>query len=162
MHWIFGVSYLRAQQKADQVLMAEERCRKVIQNVLQDAQQLLACCRGTKTAAACRWFAERVNTALERAKAIEKQGIMPQAQVLGYQRALLDAVSTLTLRRQDLELARAPSCVGSGCRSSRGWNLLWPNKTNWPCRVSRWMWRSWSAWLWKNVQKLWKSGTASA
>ena len=32
---------------------------------------------------------------------------MPQAQVLAYQRALLDAVNLLTLRRQDLELARA-------------------------------------------------------
>ena len=104
----FGVSYLRAQQKADQVLMAEERRRKVIQNVLQDvrnsywravgAQKLLPRVEG---------LLERVNTALERAKAIEKQGIMPQAQVLGYQRALLDAVSTLTLRRQDLELAKA-------------------------------------------------------
>ena len=104
----FGVSYLRAQQKADQVLIAEERRRKVIQNVLQDvrnsywravgAQKLLPRVDG---------LLERVNTALERAKAIEKQGIMPQAQVLGYQRALLDAVSTLTLRRQDLELAKA-------------------------------------------------------
>ena len=104
----FGVSYLRAQQKADQVLMAEERRRKVIQNVLQDvrnsywravgAQKLLPRVDG---------LLERVNTALERAKTIEKQGIMPQAQVLGYQRALLDAVSTLTLRRQDLELAKA-------------------------------------------------------
>ena len=104
----FGVSYLRAQQKADQVLMAEERRLKVIHTVLQDvrnsywravgAQKLLPRVDG---------LLERVNTALERAKAIEKQGIMPQAQVLGYQRALLDAVSTLTLRRQDLELAKA-------------------------------------------------------
>lgn len=31
---------------------------------------------------------------------------MPQPQVLAYQRALLDAVNLLTLRRQDLELAR--------------------------------------------------------
>ena len=34
----FGVSYYRAQQKADQVLMAEERRRKVAQNVLQDVR----------------------------------------------------------------------------------------------------------------------------
>ena len=104
----FGVSYYRAQQKADQVLMAEERRRKVIQNVLQDvrnsywralgAQKLLGRVDG---------LLDRVNKALDRAKEIEKQGLMPQAQVLGYQRALLDAVNTLTLRRQDLELAMA-------------------------------------------------------
>ena len=104
----FGVSYLRAQQKADQVLMADERRRKVIQNVLQDvrnsywralgAQKLLGRVDG---------LLERVNKALERSVEVEKQGLMPQAQILGYQRALLDAVNTLTLRRQDLELARA-------------------------------------------------------
>jgi outer membrane protein TolC len=38
---------------------------------------------------------------------VEKDGLMPQLQVLSYQRALLDAVNLLTLRRQDLELARA-------------------------------------------------------
>ena len=37
MHWT-SVSHLRAQQKADQVLMAEERRRKVAQNVMQDVR----------------------------------------------------------------------------------------------------------------------------
>ena len=103
----FGVSYYRAQQKADQFLMAEERRRKVAQNVLQDvrnsywralgAQRLL----GRVDA-----LLARVNTALAQAKQVEKDGLMPQPQVLAYQRALLDAVNLLTLRRQDLELAR--------------------------------------------------------
>ncbi|WP_397474299.1 TolC family protein [Pusillimonas sp.] len=104
----FGVSYYRAQQKADQVLMAEERRRKVVQNVLQDvrnsywralgAQKLLGRVDG---------LLERVNEALVRAKEIERDGLMPRQEVLAYQRALLDAVSLLTLRRQDLELSRA-------------------------------------------------------
>jgi outer membrane protein TolC len=104
----FGVSYYRAQQKADQFLMAEERRRKVAQNVLQDvrnsywralgAQRLL----GRVDA-----LLARVNTALAQARQVEKDGLMPQPQVLAYQRALLDAVNLLTLRRQDLELARA-------------------------------------------------------
>lgn len=104
----FGVSYLRAQQKADQVLMAEERRRKVIQNVLQDVRNSYWRALGAqKLLVRVDTLLERVNKALDRAKQIEKQGIMPQSQVLGYQRALLDAVSTLTLRRQDLELAKA-------------------------------------------------------
>lgn len=104
----FGVSYYRAQQKADQVLMAEERRRKVVQNVLQDvrnsywralgAQQLIG---RVDTLLA------RVNKALEQARKVEKEGLMPRQQVLAYQRALLDAVNLLTLRRQDLELSRA-------------------------------------------------------
>lgn len=104
----FGVSYYRAHQKADQTLMAEERRRKVAQNVLQDtrnsywralgAQRLLGRVDG---------LIARVNQALVNARKVETQGLMPRAQVLAYQRALLDSVNTLTLRRQDLELARA-------------------------------------------------------
>ena len=104
----FGVSYYRAQQKADQVLMAEERRRKVIQNVLQDVRNSYWRALGAqKLLGRVDSLLDRVNKALDRAKEIEKQGLMPQAQVLGYQRALLDAVNTLTLRRQDLELAMA-------------------------------------------------------
>ena len=104
----FGVSYLRAHQKADQVLMAEERRRKVVQNVLQDlrnsywralgAQRLL----GRVNAQL-----DMVNKALVSARQVEDRGLVPKVQILAYQRALLDAVNMLTMRRQDLELARA-------------------------------------------------------
>lgn len=104
----FGVSYYRAQQKADQYLMAEERRRKVAQNVLQDVRNSYWRALGSqKLLGRVDTLLERVNKALAQAKQVEKEGLMPQAQVLAYQRALLDAVNLLTLRRQDLELARA-------------------------------------------------------
>ena len=104
----FGVSYYRAQQKADQVLMAEERRRKVVQNVLQDVRNSYWRALGAqKLIGRVDDLLARVNTALANAKEVEAKGLMPRAQVLSYQRALLDAVSLLTLRRQDLELARA-------------------------------------------------------
>jgi outer membrane protein TolC len=104
----FGVSYYRAQQKADQVLMAEERRRKVVQNVMQDVRNSYWRALGaSKLIGRVDTLLARVNEALARAKQIETEGLMPQAQVLAYQRALLDAVNLLTLRRQDLELARA-------------------------------------------------------
>lgn len=103
----FGVSYYRAQQKADQVLMAEERRRKVVQNVLQDVRNSYWRALGAqRLIGRMDTLLTRVNRALEQAKQIEQQGLMPQAEVLAYQRALLDAVNLLTLRRQDLELAR--------------------------------------------------------
>jgi outer membrane protein TolC len=104
----FGVSYYRAQQKADQFLMAEERRRKVAQNVLQDVRNSYWRALGAqKLIGRVDALLARVNTALAQARQVEKEGLMPQAQVLAYQRALLDAVNLLTLRRQDLELARA-------------------------------------------------------
>lgn len=104
----FGVSYYRAQQKADQVLMAEERRRKVAQNVLQDVRNSYWRALGAqRLIGRVDALLVRVNKALDRARQVEKDGLMPQPQVLAYQRALLDAVNLLTLRRQDLELARA-------------------------------------------------------
>lgn len=104
----FGVSYYRAQQKADQVLMAEERRRKVAQNVLQDVRNSYWRALGAqKLVNRVDSLLERVHTALDNAKRIEREGLMPQQEVLAYQRALLDAVNMLTLRRQDIELARA-------------------------------------------------------
>ncbi len=104
----FGVSYYRAQQKADQVLMAEERRRKVIQNVLQDVRNSYWRALGAqRLLGRVDTLLNRVNSALGRAREVENQGLMPKSQVLAYQRALLDAVNMLTLRRQDLELARA-------------------------------------------------------
>lgn len=104
----FGVSYYRAQQKADQYLMAEERRRKVAQNVLQDVRNSYWRALGAqRLIGRVDALLVRVNNALTQAKQVEKEGLMPQAQVLAYQRALLDAVNLLTLRRQDLELARA-------------------------------------------------------
>lgn len=104
----FGVSYLRAQQKADQVLMAEERRRKVAQNVMQDVRNSYWRALGAqRLVGRVDALIARVNTALKQAKQVEKEGLMPLPQVLAYQRALLDAVNLLTLRRQDLELAKS-------------------------------------------------------
>ncbi|MEZ5658249.1 MAG: TolC family protein [Burkholderiaceae bacterium] len=50
---------------------------------------------------------KRANVALARGRQIEQQGLLPQAQALAYQRALLDSTTLLQIRRQDLELARA-------------------------------------------------------
>lgn len=104
----FGVSYYRAQQKADQVLMAEERRRKVAQNVLQDVRNSYWRALGAqRLLGRVDSLLVRVNKALAHARSVEDQGLLPQPQILAYQRALLDAVNLLTLRRQDLELARA-------------------------------------------------------
>jgi outer membrane protein TolC len=104
----FGVSYYRAQQKADQALMAEERRRKVAQNVLQDVRNSYWRALGAqKLLGRVDTLLAKVNQALEQARQVERDGLMPRQQVLAYQRALLDAVNLLTLRRQDLELARS-------------------------------------------------------
>jgi len=103
----FGVSYYRAKMASDQALVAEERKRKVVQNLMQDvriaywralgAQRLMGQMDG---------LMQKSKVALARARQIEQQGLLPQAQALAYQRALLDSTVLLQVRRQDLELAK--------------------------------------------------------
>jgi len=104
----FGVAYYRSQQKSDQILMAEERRRKVAQNVLQDVRNAY-----WRALAAQRLMPQvdallaRTHRALGQAREAEEKGLLPRLEILAYQRALLDSVSLLTVRRQDLEFARA-------------------------------------------------------
>lgn len=103
----FGVNYFRAKQQADQVLVAEERKRRVVQNVLQDVRSAYWRAAGaqrlTRDSAQ---LMERVKLALERSRDAETQGLLPPKDALTYQRLLLDAVQLLTARRQELELAK--------------------------------------------------------
>ncbi|CAG2139120.1 TolC family protein [Cupriavidus numazuensis] len=104
----FLVAYERTQQKADQVLMAEERRRKVVQNVLQDVRNAYWRALGAqRLIGQVDALLDKVNAGLKNAQEAEEKGYLPRAQALAYQRALLDAVSLLSSRRQDLELARA-------------------------------------------------------
>ncbi|WP_433736000.1 TolC family protein [Pseudomonas putida] len=104
----FGVAYYRTQQKSDQILMAEERRRKVAQNVLQDVRNAYWRALGAQ-----RLMPEvdkllaRTQTALTSARDAETRGLLPRQEILAYQRALLDSIYLLTVRRQDLEFAQA-------------------------------------------------------
>lgn len=103
----FGVSYMRANQKADQFLMAEERKRKVAQNVLQDVRSAYWRALGAqRLTERVELLMRRVTVALDKSRQTERLGLLPQPVTLAYQRALLDAVGTLGARRQELELAK--------------------------------------------------------
>ena len=104
----FGVSYYRARAQADQVRIAQERKRKVIQNVMQDVRTAYWRALGAqRLSQRLDDLLARTGTALERAREIERQGLLPVPQALAYQRALLDTLTQLQTRRQDLELSRS-------------------------------------------------------
>ncbi len=104
----FGMAYYRTQQKADQILMAEERRRKVAQNVLQDVRNAYWRALGAqRLLPEVNRLLARTEQALESARQAESKGLLPRQEILAYQRALLDSISLLTVRRQDLEYAQA-------------------------------------------------------
>ena len=102
----FGVSYYRARQQSDQFLIAEERRRKVVQNMVQDVRAAYWRALGAqRLSAQAKDILERAQLALARSREAETQRVISPVQALNYQRALLDAISFLNQRRQDLEFA---------------------------------------------------------
>jgi outer membrane protein TolC len=102
----FGVSYYRAKQQANQYLVAQERRRKVVQNLVQDVRASYWRALGAqRLAAETKDILERATLALARSREAEIQRLISPVQALNYQRALLDAISLLNQRRLDLEFA---------------------------------------------------------
>jgi outer membrane protein TolC len=103
----FGVSYASAQQQADQVLIAEQRRRKVVQNILQDvrvaywravsADQLLP---------QMDRILDQANAALNRVESLQKLHLTPTAQALNYRKGLLEIIRQMWALRQELASAR--------------------------------------------------------
>ncbi len=103
----FGVSYYRARQQGDQFLIAEERRRKVVQNLLQDVRAAYWRALGAQRLnAQADDILQRASLALSRSREAETQKVIPPGLALAYQRALLDATTLLNQRRQDLEFAK--------------------------------------------------------
>jgi outer membrane protein TolC len=103
----FGVSYVRAEQQANQVLISEERKRKVVQNISQDVRQAFWRAYGAQKALPrLEDLLNRVKEATVRSQRLETDRLMPPLQALAFQRALLDLHQQIVIRRQDLVLAQ--------------------------------------------------------
>ncbi|MDQ7971680.1 MAG: TolC family protein [Rhodocyclaceae bacterium] len=103
----FGLSYFRARQAADEVNIAEERRRKILQNIAQDVRNAYWRALGAqRLSAEADALASRIQEALDKSRQAERAGVLPPAQGLAYQRALLDAMSLVNAKRQEMQFAK--------------------------------------------------------
>ncbi|MCX7096465.1 MAG: TolC family protein [Methylococcales bacterium] len=103
----FGVSYYQAQQQADRILIAQERRRKVINNLVKEiltaywsaniADHLLPKIEPVLAQA---------QQALVLSKTIEKDRLQPVLDILEYQRSLLRTIDQLKKLKADLSIAK--------------------------------------------------------
>ncbi len=99
----FGVSYFRAKQLGDQVLIAEERRRKAVQTLMSDVR--LAWWRAETAQRLLPAIDELfilVDQAVDRTRIIEARKLLPPLQTATMRRALLDLEQQISLRRQEL------------------------------------------------------------
>lgn len=104
----FGVSYYQAKQNSDQYLIAEERRRKLVQNMMQDVRAAYWRALGAQNLERdAKAVLVKAENALVKSREAEKQKIISPALALNYQRALLDASSLLNQRREELVFAKS-------------------------------------------------------
>ncbi len=104
----FGMSYFRAKQQADEVNIAEERRRKVLQNIVQEVRDAYWRALGAQRLLnETQPLAEQIASALAKTQEAERAGILPPIEGLEYQRTLLDAMTQLNQKRQQMELAKS-------------------------------------------------------
>ena len=103
----FGISYYRAKQAGEDYNIAEERRRKVQQNIVQDLRNAYWRALGAqRLLGQAQALNQRIEVALEQSREAEASGVLPPAQALAYQRALMDAMSLITAKRQELDFAK--------------------------------------------------------
>ncbi|TNY28000.1 hypothetical protein BV497_00620 [Fulvimonas soli] len=103
----FGLSYYRAKQQADDVNITEERRRKVLQNIVQDVRDAYWRALGAqRLLGEAQSLADDIQSALEKTRQAERAGVLPPTEGLEYQRALLDAMTLVNEKRQEMEFAK--------------------------------------------------------
>ena len=103
----FGLSYYNARQKAEDVNIAGERRRDVLQTIVQDVRDAYWRALGAqRLLGEARTLSKDVADALEKTRQAERAGVLPPVEGLEYQRALLDAETLINQKRQEMEFAR--------------------------------------------------------
>jgi len=103
----FGVSYYQAQQTADQVLIAEQRRRKIVQNLVQQVRSMYW------NAVGAQYLQSKVEPllsdardALAKAEKVGEEQLMNPLDSLRYRKDLLEIIRQLEGLRDDLSKAR--------------------------------------------------------
>lgn len=103
----FGLSYMRANQAADRLLIAKERERKAVHNLIQDVRSAYwRAVSAQKLIKQTNQLRQRVQQALVDSRRIENMRLKNPMEALSYQRDLLDVRRGLESLNKDLLDAR--------------------------------------------------------
>ncbi len=104
----FGLSYVRAKQVADRVLIAEERRRKIINRVIEDVRTAYwRAVSADRLVSGLRRLTVRVRRAIRDSEALQKDGVTSPLTALTYQRELVEIQQRIQTLQADLSVARA-------------------------------------------------------
>jgi len=127
----FGLSYIRAKQGANEALIAEERRRRVIQEVVRDVRAAYwRAVSAERLHGRLSGLEGRVARALSNSRKLEQSGTTSPVTALTYQRELLDIKRQIEDLHQELKVAKAELARLMNLRPTDQFNLVAPKRTH--------------------------------
>ena len=127
----FGLSYVKAQQAADQRMIAQENRRKVVNRILEDVRTAY-----WRAVSADRTFRKLVDLeaqaqrAMRQAEELEERRIAPPLTVLNYQRDLLSVQAEVQRLQRELSLSKSQLAALMNLRPDAEFILELPDRTD--------------------------------
>ncbi|MBL1142651.1 MAG: TolC family protein [Proteobacteria bacterium] len=126
----FGLSYIRAKQSGDKVLIAEEEKRKVVNRIVQDVRTAYwRAVSNDRLIERIEKLLIRVSKAIEESKKIEVNRLDRPLTALTYQRELIGIKRELEELQRDLSLAKIQLAALMNLRPGEEYELVIPDRT---------------------------------
>lgn len=126
----FGLSYIRAKQSADRVLIAEEEKRKIVNRIVQDVRTAYwKAVSNDRLIVRVDELLVRVSKAIEESKQIEMERLDRPLTALTYQRELIGIKRELEKLQSDLSLAKIKLAALMNLRPGESYELVIPERT---------------------------------
>ncbi|MFT7571622.1 MAG: multidrug efflux system outer membrane protein [Paracoccaceae bacterium] len=123
----FGLSYVRAKQNADEALIAEERRRKVVQNIVLDVRDAYwRAVSAERLLNPLRDLILQIEGALGKSRAAEARRLMPPRLALTFQRDLLEQLRELNVIRRRLVLSKVSLAALINLRPGENYEVIIP------------------------------------
>ncbi|MEO1926713.1 MAG: TolC family protein [Gammaproteobacteria bacterium] len=125
----FGVSYFQARQDANKVLIAEESRRKTAQLLMQEVRTAFWRTASTQQVqGSINTVLKNARNALNDARQIEKEKLLPPLEILTYQKNLLEIIRDLENLVKTLELAKIELASLLGLKPGQNFTLAVPKE----------------------------------
>lgn len=133
----FGLSYVRARQAADKVLIAEEMRRKIANRIVEDVRTAYwRAVSAERLVRRLRHLEHRVVTALSGARSIARDGQASPITGLTYERELVEIKRTIQELLRELSIARSQLAALMSVVPGTPYKLVMPARHTAPPRLS--------------------------
>ena len=125
----FGLSKVRAEQAADEVLIAREQRRKIINRIIEDVRTAYwRAVSADSLVKGLRALEGRTKKALANSKALQKDGQTSPLTALTYQRELVEIQQRIQRLQKDLSLAKMQLAALMNIRPGEHFSLAMPKR----------------------------------